>query len=148
MQRKAGISNGLRLELFTGNPTTQQEYTYKSGMRVIVHNQSVVAFPHDDGVDVPAGAQTNLAVSRTFVGHLEWPYNDCVDRMNEATARRRPRLHRLWSLFGLNETYSQKYCIKACIQERIVDECSCYDLRYPVWTNVSVNGCARTQEVW
>ena len=34
--KKSGWPNGLRLELYTGDQNTQQQYTYKSGVRVIV----------------------------------------------------------------------------------------------------------------
>jgi hypothetical protein len=143
-QKKSGWLNGLRLELFAGNPHTQQEYTFKSGMRVIVHNQTVRPFANEDGVDVPTSMQTNLAIRRTFVRHLPTPYSSCID---DTTAQLNARAQELKRLYLLN-SYDQKFCIKTCIQNRIIDECGCYDPSYPIRSNSTVNGCESSQEVW
>ena len=50
---KTGWRNGLRLELLAGSQSEQIQYAYKIGYRIIVHNQSTVVFPDQDGVDVP-----------------------------------------------------------------------------------------------
>ena len=68
--QKSGWENGLQLELFVGNPDQQQQFNYKGGVRVIVHNHSITPFPNDDGIDVGTGQQTNVAVSRNFIKHL------------------------------------------------------------------------------
>ena len=37
--KKSGSSNGLRLEIFTGDQKIQQQFSYKSGIRVVVVNR-------------------------------------------------------------------------------------------------------------
>ena len=61
---------------------------YKSGFRVIVHNQSVIPFPDEDGIDVAVGLQTNVAISRTFYNRLPDPYSKCIDSFTSTVAQK------------------------------------------------------------
>lgn len=49
-----GLAKGLQLEMYAGSPVNQM-YSYNNGIRVTVHNQSIVAIPLDDGLNVPTG---------------------------------------------------------------------------------------------
>ena len=146
--KQAGWSNGLRLEIYTGDPVYQQQYIFKSGLRVIVHNQSVIPFPEEDGIDVSTGQQTNIAVSRTFIERLPPPYNDCIEELDETTSARNKILAALKEEYKL-ETYTQKFCMKVCYQEYIIEECGCYDFSSPYSneTSAKYRGCYTLEEV-
>ena len=79
--KRAGTKFGLQLELYIGDPKTQQQYTDLSGIKIIVYNQTSDPFPEEE-VDVAPGQQSNMAVSRTFINFLQLPYNDCIDEIN------------------------------------------------------------------
>lgn len=106
-----------RLELYTGNRSTQHFYTYKSGIRVNIHNQSLVHYPgmiSEVGFDVANSFQTNVKVQRTFQNHLPEPYSNCLDVLNSQTATN-GLLQQLYLDFNLTR-HSQKYCMKLCYQ--------------------------------
>lgn len=146
--KQAGWSNGLRLELYTGDPVSQEQYIYKSGMRVIVHNQSVIPFPDEDGIDVSVGRQSNIAVSRTFIERLPPPYNDCIEELDEVTLTRNSLLASLKENYHL-ETYTQKYCLKVCYQNYIISNCGCFDYSSPYSQEIidTLDGCYTTDDV-
>ena len=143
--KQPGEKFGLQLELFIGDPQLQQQYTYLSGIKVIVHNQSYDFFSEEDGVEVATGTNTNIAISRTFLNHLPLPYNDCIENLNDYIGKQNKILRLLKNV--LNKTiYNQKYCLKICTQLFIIENCKCYDYGLPYipdlrQDNTMMNGC-------
>lgn len=128
---KAGPKNGLRLELFTGNTKLQQQYSYKNGIRAVVHNQSRIPIISSEGIDVPTGLVTNIAISRTFIKHLPAPYSTkCLDSKNINWFENNVLSFMKESLEI--ESYTQNYCMMTCFQQYLIDKCQCYDLRFPI----------------
>ena len=84
---RPGAKNGLRLELFVGDPLTQQRYSYSSGIYLIVHNQSIVPVADETGIELATGLQTNVAVTRSFIRKLSRPYSNCIEELNEESGR-------------------------------------------------------------
>jgi hypothetical protein len=148
--KTSGWMNGLRLEMYTGDRVLQQQFTFKTGIRVIVHNQSVQPFPLEDGIDVSTGEQTNIAVSRTFIEHLGEPYNDCIDKLDQSAQQRNSLVESLQSDFNLTY-YDQKYCLKVCLQQFIIEKCACFDYSLPMSTQLmdqlKMTGCYTTENV-
>ena len=127
---KTGWRNGLRLELYTGNQLLQQQYTFKTGFRVIIHNKSIVTFSDKDGIDVAAGSQTNVAVTRTFMFRLGAPYSNCIDELTDAVASQNDMLALMLEKKNAKKItqYQQDYCLKACYQTYIISQCNCSDM--------------------
>ena len=152
---KPGWTNGLRLELYTGDLDYQQQFTYKTGIRLIVHNQSIMPFPVEDGIDVAVGMQTNVAVSRTFFKRLPFPYSDCIDNdFNDVSNHRYKSniyLTKVKELInaGKVKEYQQSICMKACFQYYIIQKCSCYSisLRILHLANISTPLCSSNEQV-
>ena len=147
---KAGWRNGLRLELYVGDPTRQQQYVYKSGIRVIVHNQSITPFPDQNGIDVSPGQQTNVAVSRTFINRLSLPYSDCVDELTQTKAVGNDLLIEMLSLISRSKVkkYEQEICLKICFQKYINSECNCSDFSLAFLSiNNQSEGCYMSDQV-
>lgn len=93
----------LRLEWYIGDQISQQQYTFKSGIRLIVHNQSYTPFPFENGIDVATGLQTNVAISRSFTNRLPYPYSNCIDELNEKTSSQNEILAKMYEKKRANQ---------------------------------------------
>ena len=132
---QAGPQYGLQIEIDTGDPNLSKFTSYKSGLKVIVHNQSDVAiFPEEDGINIPTGFYTDISVSRTFNNELSEPYNYCLDFYTNPRVVPNDFLSLMNKRFGPNG-YNQKYCLKLCMQKYLNDKCDCIDLSLPFYTN-------------
>ena len=151
---KIGWRNGLQLEMFAGAPGYQQQYTPKIGFRIIVHNQSIIPFPDEDGVDAPTGFETNVAISRTFMRRLPDPYSNCITEVTEKEASKNEILMEMFwqKQNGKIFQYQANYCQKICYQYFIIKECSCYSLSLNFMNlektrNENITGCLSFGEV-
>jgi hypothetical protein len=140
---KTGPNNGLRLELYTGD-YEQIEYSYKSGFRVVVHNQSIEPILNKEGIDVAANVVTNVAVSRSFYEKFSTPYDECISVFDEQLAQKNDLFRTLY--YDLNvkniEKYTTDYCINTCNQLYLIKKCDCFDYENPKPKNISVEkGC-------
>lgn len=145
--RKTDWQNGLRLELFSG---LDDKYAYKSGFRVVVHNQSIVAFADDDGIDVSTGRQTNVAINRQFDIRLAKPYSSCVDGLeaSELEASNAPLMAMAQLINdGIIRKYQQNICFKICTQQYINARCKCMDMRMRAYMREEVTYCASKWEL-
>ena len=137
LSTKPGYENGLRLELFSGNEL-QQQFIYKTGFRVIVHNQSRLPLPDEDGIDVPAGKETNIGISRTFIRRLDKPYTNCIhsnqSSRSNAAEPSNEMLKFVYAQIAANKLagYQQNYCLKVCYAMFLVAKCQCvpYSLKF------------------
>ena len=120
---KTGWRNGLRLELYTGSQSDQIQFAYKSGFRIIVHNQTVAVFPDQDGIDLPNGVQTNIGISKKFINRLPSPYSNCIDELTEDIAQQNDILTMMFEKKQDNEIkqYQANYCMAICYQKYIVN---------------------------
>lgn len=146
---KPGWRSGLSLELYVGDPIYQQQFTYKGGIRIIVHNDSSNPFLDEDGIDVSTGMQTNIAVSRTFINRLSAPYSNCIEKLDSETKLKNEILGDMFDLHNLTK-YDQKFCLKLCIQYFITANCNCFDLSSPFISrnsNKTIHGCTSITEV-
>jgi hypothetical protein len=129
----------------------------------------VFPFPNVVGIDVSAGEQSNIAVSRTFFKKLPAPYSDCMPDLNAQTAQRNQLIETLYNDFALT-SYTQVYCMKVCYQNYIIGMCfsfiilfiyhylqffnilgilGCYDFEAPVSNITSAihSGCWGTEQI-
>lgn len=151
--KSVGWRNGLRLELYSGDQVNQQQFNYRVGFRIIIHNQSIVPFPDEDGVDVPVGKQTNIAMTRTFTNRLSQPFSDCIDSMKLETIppQNRPLLivYQQIELDKLKQ-YQQDYCLHVCYQLYIIQKCNCTNLNL-AFLDIdefnALNGCVNANDL-
>ena len=152
---RPGWQYGLRLEMYAGDQLFQQQFVYKTGFRLLVHNQSSVPMVDEEGIDIGVGMQTNVAIKRTFVKQLSAPYSNCIDTIDEATANLNQHLKEMHIQLKRNQKDSlqQTYCLKICEQQYIISECDCYtfDLAFLNLTTLQgsddVSGCDSVDEV-
>ena len=136
-----GAAKGFQLEMYTGSPDNQG-YSASNGLRVVVHNQSIVAFPVDDGLSVPTGMQTDLVVKRTFYYHLNAPYSNCLTDPVDYTQN--SILQVMASNYSVGTVvYKQSFCLKVCLQQYIINNCGCYDMGFPssITNDTILRGC-------
>lgn len=128
--KKSGAYNGLRLELYTGDPILDHNFTYTIGYRIAIHNQTVEA-SLDDGLNVAPGHNTEIALSRTLLKKKPHPYSDCLSKFpKDKEANEMFKL--MQEFFKLSDVYNQKTCEKACRQIETIKNCSCADFDLPM----------------
>ena len=128
--QKPGPENGLQLELFVGNPRRQQQFNFKGGVRLVVHDKHDRSFPNDHGIDVSVGQSTNVAINRHLIKHKGKPYTQCIDP-NDVDWESSDVLSFMKNNYHV-ETYDQNFCLKACQQIFLLDRCCCYNLEFPL----------------
>ena len=72
-----GSQGGLKMEIFLGLPEKVYQMVSTSGLRVIVHNNSVLP-SSQEGIDITPGLETNIEVTRVFDYKLPKPFNNCI----------------------------------------------------------------------
>jgi len=115
---KSGSVNGLKLELFIGNPTNIPELIEKYGYHVIIHNQTH-KISLNEGYDVSTGVETNFVIEKSYQTLKPKPYSDCIylDSFDSY-------LYKV--IIRSNKTYRQNDCIDLCYQQYLINMCSCY----------------------
>ena len=76
---EAGSDKSFQLELFICDDWDQSEFQMNSGIRIIVHNQSVTPLLTSEGKNLASGYHTNIRISRHFFKKLSKPYSDCIE---------------------------------------------------------------------
>ncbi|CAF0900901.1 unnamed protein product [Brachionus calyciflorus] len=125
---KTGISNGLTMEIFTGFPSRQDYFIENQGIYLAVHNNSQNPIPKYEGIRLPVGFSSNVAVKRTFNYRKEAPYSNC--RISSAgLATDSDYVNKTIKL----TQYSRKLCFEICIQNlHIIPGCGCSDPSVPI----------------
>jgi hypothetical protein len=140
MISRAGSKYGLRLELFIDFFNLNSN---ADGFKILINNQSLKGYPEENGIDISPGYQTNIALSRTYVKNLDWPYNQCLDDLvNDKYSHLIKNSDILQKIKSIGEIeYDQNLCLKLCLQKYISDMCKCYDLSGPQYYYKAYNGC-------
>jgi hypothetical protein len=140
---KPGIQSGLNVIMYLPASVNRYSWAFNEGLRIFLHNSSLEP-SEADAVDISPGKQTNIAIKRTFAYKQPDPYSSCINLANFDSA-----LYR--SFKESSKIYRQRDCIDLCIQQRIIKNCSCYDLNYrrlfnssPCRTRATIS-CAETQ---
>ncbi len=67
---------------FIEPPTTDSTYGYKTGIYLMVHNQSTLPFTLDSGINIPTGSETYVGVKRVFNKKVvDKRYSDCLTEL-------------------------------------------------------------------
>jgi hypothetical protein len=137
---KPGLKHGFKLELFTGLDTLD---TSSDGFKILINNQSFEGYPEENGIDISPGFQTNIAISRTFIKNLDWPYNECLDNLinnKYSYLIKKSEILQKMKSNGIID-YDQNLCFKLCLQKYVTESCGCYDLSGPQYYYEEYKGC-------
>nr|XP_033816173.1 amiloride-sensitive sodium channel subunit alpha-like isoform X2 [Geotrypetes seraphini] len=135
---KAGFMYGLHLELFIQQIEYIRGMTHAAGIRLLIHDQSQMPFPEDEGVNIPPGAETDIGMMKVHIKRLKSPYeNQCTEGENIKNFYK--------DIYGAS--YTREACKRTCAQQSIMENCGCShwefaspkELHYPK-CNLSTHG--------
>ncbi|XP_075435175.1 epithelial sodium channel subunit gamma-like [Ascaphus truei] len=135
---KAGSMYGLHLELFIQQIEYVRDMTHAAGIRLLIHDQSQMPFPEDEGVNIPPGAETDIGMMKVHINRLKSPYGShCTEGENIMNFYK--------DVYGSG--YTREACKRTCAQQSIIENCGCShwefacpkELGFPK-CNVSITG--------
>ncbi|XP_066436289.1 amiloride-sensitive sodium channel subunit gamma-like [Eleutherodactylus coqui] len=113
---KAGFMYGLHLELFIQQTEYVKDMTPAAGIRLLIHDQTHMPFPEDDGVNVPPGAETDIGMMKVHIERLKSPYSSaCTDGEDIRNFYK--------DVYGAG--YTREVCKRTCAQQNIIHNCGC-----------------------
>jgi hypothetical protein len=120
-----GQNYGLKLELYIG---TQDEckspLATASGIIMYIHNYTYTLTEDDNSILLRPGAETNIALDKTRMKKLPYPYSDCFDSIETYDIKKSKLIQRTIGLTTQN-VYSQQYCLQLCYQDFLLEFCDC-----------------------
>ena len=144
---KYGETGGLNLELYAGNSSLSysDEYMNSRGLRILIHNKSDMDMNiKDNGIDIPTGRLTNIAIKRTFNQRLPYPHSDCIENLNLKNmddSIKTIYMKKMQYEFGI-EVYSKISCENVVYQDYLFKNCSCIDPSYLCSPNFEFKLCS------
>ncbi|KAK0397294.1 hypothetical protein QR680_002069 [Steinernema hermaphroditum] len=124
---KGGTAYGLRM-IALSNVSEYLPTTAQAGMRITVHNQSVIPFPNTDGFNVAVGTHTTISVQYVEPERLPFPYGDCHGAYSGADSY-------------YKGDYTYEGCFRACFQRKMIATCGCADGRFPKPPDTNASYC-------
>ncbi|RNA05708.1 acid-sensing ion channel 4 [Brachionus plicatilis] len=121
-----GFQNGLQIWLNVSVPKELTHLHFKTGAVIFIHNHTQIP---DTGnfLMAPVGYETSISVSRVFTRKIKKPYSDCDGDTDNPDAYDSKIFKSIHSK-GLK--YTQKFCMIVCLQEFILEKCSCVFSKY------------------
>ncbi|XP_053329152.1 amiloride-sensitive sodium channel subunit gamma-2-like [Spea bombifrons] len=144
---KAGFMYGLHLELFIQQIEYVRDMTHAAGIRLLIHDQSQMPFPEDEGVNVPPGAETEIGMMKVHINRLKSPYGSkCTEGENIKNFYK--------DVYGAE--YTREACKRTCAQQNIMENCGCShwefacpkELRFPKCnlSKAAIHECVKLYE--
>jgi hypothetical protein len=130
---RSGKDGGLSMELFVGIPRNLEILTENFGLAVFVHDNWTSPLSVEP-VLVNPNVETNIGISRTEIKKVPKPYSDCQDLDSVQSVLKD-------AIQSKGIAYQQKDCILQCYQNKLIEQCKCYDLGFVCYFN-SVVPCA------
>jgi len=129
-QKIAGQKGGLYSEVFIGLPDqfianislygTESRSSYFS---LYIHNISMnPAEVNEQPIKLPPGFNTAISVSKIYTDRLPYPYNDCIDDLNELKLHDSLLVQHM--LTRTKSIYRQKDCFNLCQAKYMIDSCN------------------------
>lgn len=137
---RPGYLNGLQFELYLGEPESDFSYAFQSGAIIFVHNQSIT--PHfSEGMNLPVGMASNIAISREFIYKYEQPYSECVRDILDRSFN--SELYKK-IIESANKSYRRKDCYDLCFQKYLIKKCKCQEMSFLKYSNIT--GCFNLED--
>jgi hypothetical protein len=125
---KPDFSNGLMLQLFVGDGSDPRSLSLTTGAKISIHNDSLTPSIFE-GFYLNVGTMSNVAVHKTFLSKIPYPYSDCTDNLIDIDSYE-SEYYRI--TMSTNNSYRQSDCFDICYQIYLNKKCNCYDpsIRY------------------
>ena len=133
-----GVTYGLTLELYLGNPPVDTVNNAIDGIIMSIHNKTDAPFTKMDVIKVPAGSETDLILNRNFITRIPPPYGSCMETGFSSELYK-------YILNTLNISYSQEYCFSLCMQNQTKIICGCINVFLPMFENDNTSICGPNQ---
>ncbi|CAD5111754.1 DgyrCDS1033 [Dimorphilus gyrociliatus] len=141
-----GPENGLSVILFNPTMSIMNYSNYAAsglamyneltlggeGIRLVIHSINTVPYPLTEGIDIPRGVSANIGIRVQQNERLGPPHGNCTKQDN---------------LRGSSYSYTMASCKKACLQDIVIDRCSCADVSLPFVVKDSIKFCASFDEI-
>jgi hypothetical protein len=101
--------------------------SYRNGIYLVVHNRTTKPITLNGGINIKSGAETYVAVSRTFNNKLEAPYSDCVTNLIPFSDYSETLFGYFYNLSVT--TYNKDICLSLCYQDNLLTSCRCISLK-------------------
>ena len=109
-----------------------------------MHNNSFDALTRYEGIKIPVGYETDIAVKRNFYTKLSLPFSNC--RMDTKTLTSSDSTYFKFILKSMSyTTYSKALCYEVCYQDLINTNCNCSDGANFITIDSSKSICSSTQ---
>ncbi|XP_050392953.2 amiloride-sensitive sodium channel subunit gamma [Patella vulgata] len=118
---KTGPSHGLSLELYIEHDEYIKELSASAGIKLLMHNQSYMPFPADNGLDLEPGRRSSVSLSLLQVERTEPPHGTC-HKYGRDEGR---KVNAYSELQSLPIEYTDQACYKTCLQLNIIKTCGC-----------------------
>ncbi|KAM5146528.1 epithelial sodium channel subunit gamma-like [Mantella aurantiaca] len=129
---KAGFMYGLHLELFIQQIEYVKDMTHAAGIRLLIHDQSQMPFPEDEGVNVPPGAETDIGMMKVHIDRLKSPYaSQCTEGGDIKNFYK--------NVYGSG--YTREACKRTCAQLSIIENCGCSHWEFASPKDLGVPKC-------
>ncbi|KAI0240783.1 Acid-sensing ion channel 4-A [Lamellibrachia satsuma] len=129
---RSGPLYGLSMRLFVEQFEYLESLSDAAGVRLVVHNQTSMPFPEDDGISISPGTKTFVGLRRHMTTQLSQPYGNCADHTTKENLEQNAYVQQVPTV-----EYSLQACTKTCFQRHLMRECSCYSARYPFGYNIT-----------
>ncbi|ESO09386.1 hypothetical protein HELRODRAFT_168367 [Helobdella robusta] len=141
ISRKSGPRYGLSILFYLAQDEYVGQLAQSAGLRVVVHDPKRMPFPEDEGILVAANSLTHIGVTMTQTKKLNGLYGNCS---SEDDTDRSPTLYQ--KLFKVS--YCQKGCLYTCLNDEILKNCGCFDIKFPLdeIVRTSFNTCSVANE--
>ncbi|KAK7491317.1 hypothetical protein BaRGS_00017418 [Batillaria attramentaria] len=95
------------------------------GFKVVVHPQTDMPFPEDEGILISPGTATDIAVTQEIILRAPPPHGNCT------IYSRRENLRRNMYAKEFRVGYTAQACQRTCYQKHTIKKCGCCDPDYP-----------------
>jgi hypothetical protein len=132
-------STGLIVEVFVGNSfNTLSSF---SGIHVFINNNSV-RVNSVLGFGAAPGTYNYIALGKTVIELLPYPYNDCVEDTTSIDGYDSDHFR---SIIQANYSYNQENCYNVYLQSQIILGCKCYFTVFMNYNNYQ-NPCTGVED--
>jgi hypothetical protein len=114
-----------------------------AGAVISVHNKNIRPLLIEEGFKLDTNQQTNLVVSRNYLKKLSYPYSNCIDDKHTIDSFHSASYK--YTIAYLKH-YRQRFCLIACLQEFLMRNCNCIDLKLPVFEMRNVSPCLTDEQ--
>mgnify|MGYP002803827811 FL=1 len=123
---KPGPNYGLAIEMNIEQDQYMEGLTEEAGVNVIIHNAKQMPFPYDEGITVPPGFSSSIAMRKESITRVD-PFNN--GSCHSLTTLSTDNIYRNF-MNGAANRYSVKACMESCLASAQLKKCSCADAKY------------------